>query len=423
MHEISGAGIGARLEKAVLAGIIRPSREIEDSESFLELARLAETAGAAVVADLKQKRKKPDPKFFIGKGKVGELKEIIAQKGATLVVLNDNLKPSQAKALEDELETRVIDRTELILDIFATGARTQLARLQVELAQLEYFLPRLKRLWTHLSRMEGGIGMRGPGEAQIEDDRRAAKTRIGDLRRKLAEIESRTERTVASREGQFKISLVGYTNSGKSTLLNRLTGSDVLVEDKLFSTLDTRTRVWTLSSGRTVLLSDTVGFIRDLPHSLVASFHATLEETRHADLLLHVVDLDASDVEGQMTAVEGVLRDIGASGVEAIAVFNKVDVLREAIDLESLKRAFPSHVVVSALTGLGIADLDGAVQAVMERSRKPVKFMVPHSRAAVAAQIMKLGRVLSVEYDEKGACIEAMIDPAEEDRIRKILAR
>ncbi len=421
MTEPTKTDISVRLERAALVGIIRPAQESEDSEAFEELKRLAESAGAVVACGLTQRRKKPDSKFYIGKGKVEELKSMIQDYDADLVIANDNLRPGQAKAMEDGLSVKVVDRTELILDIFATQARSQTAKLQVQLAQLVYMLPRLKRMWTHLSRMEGGIGMRGPGETQIESDRRAAKNRIRDLTRKLKEMEDRRERTVESREGNFRISIVGYTNSGKSTLLNRLTDAGVLVQDRLFSTLDTKTKIWRLRGGRVALLSDTVGFIRALPHSLVASFHATLEETRHADLLLHVVDLSASDVESQIRAVEDVLKEIGASGTEALMVFNKADLPREAIDIENLKQSFKSHVVISALTGAGIDDLEKAVSAVMDRFQKPVTFTVPHGKSSIAAMIRKLGRVTAEEYTDDAAVISAFIDPAEAERLKKLI--
>ncbi|MEY4567760.1 MAG: GTPase HflX, partial [Planctomycetota bacterium] len=255
-----------------------------------ELTGLAETAGTEVVAGIMQKRVSPDQKTYLGKGKVAELKQLVKLHDADVVVFDNDLSPAQTRNLEKAIETKVIDRTELILDIFANNARTYESRLAVELAQLEYSLPRLKRMWTHLSRQTMGVGMRGPGEKQLEVDRRLAVKRIHELKEELHKIERRKQREVAARRDRMTVSLVGYTNAGKSTLMNALTDANVEAADKLFATLDTRTRRWQLPGWGPVLLSDTVGFIRDLPHNLIASFRATLEEAREADLLLHIAD-------------------------------------------------------------------------------------------------------------------------------------
>jgi len=287
-------------EAAVLVRVVLPNQLFEN-DPLEELEGLATTAGTRVIGGLVQRREKPDARTFLGRGKVEEL-EILAHANAADVVIFDNdLSPGQTRNLERVLNTKVLDRTELILDIFATHARTYEARLAVELAQLEYSLPRLKRMWTHLSRMKLGVGMRGPGEKQLEVDRRLVERRIHDLRSELRGIEKRKERQVAARDDHMTVSLVGYTNAGKSTLMNRLTNAEVLVEDKLFATLDTRTRRWQLPHWGPVLLSDTVGFIRDLPHRLIASFKATLEEARQADLLLHVADVSNPAILDQIT--------------------------------------------------------------------------------------------------------------------------
>ncbi|MFP6693326.1 MAG: GTPase HflX, partial [Pirellulales bacterium] len=285
---------GVRSEATVLVSVILPDRS-GYKNPLEELEGLAQTVGARVVGRLTQRREMPDKATYVGKGKLDELGQLVVASDADVVIFDNDLTPGQTRNLEQALDVKVLDRTELILDIFANRAQTHEARLAVELAQLEYSLPRLKRMWTHLERIEGGIGMRGPGEKQIEVDRRLVERRIRDLKRDLAAIQRRKERTVAARRDFKTVSLVGYTNAGKSTLMNALTDAEVLVQDKLFATLDTRTRRWQLPGWGPVLLSDTVGFIRSLPHTLIASFKATLEESRQANLLLHVAD--ASNVE------------------------------------------------------------------------------------------------------------------------------
>ena len=277
-------------QKAVLAAVYEPGQFVGE-DPLEELQGLVETAGVDVVGTLTQSRRTPNPATLFGSGKVDELKMLVESLGAELVVIDNNLSPSQARNLEKALDTVIVDRSEVILDIFASRARTYEAKLQVELAQLLYFRPRLKRMWTHLERIEGGVGAgRGPGEKQLETDRRLVDKRIDELKRKLATVEKHRGRMVSQRNDHMTVSLVGYTNAGKSTLMNALTGADIYAADQLFATLDTRTRKWEVPHWGDVLLSDTVGFVRNLPHHLVASFRSTLEEARHADLLLHVVD-------------------------------------------------------------------------------------------------------------------------------------
>ena len=313
-------------EKVILVGGYRPGDLLPGEEPLEELERLAETAGAQVVGRVVQKIKDITPATYIGKGKVQEVRELAEALGAKCILFDHDLLPSQGKNLDVQTGLKVMDRTELILDIFASRARSRMAVVQVGIALLEYRLPRLKRLWTHLERQTGGIGMRGgPGERQMEVDRRKIEKHIDDLKHELKQIEGRKERMVRSRgRDNYLVSLVGYTNAGKSTLMRSLTGEDVLVEDKLFATLDTKTSVLKLGGGINVLLSDTVGFIRRLPHNLVASFHATLEEARHADLLLHVADASSPFVRGQIEAVNSVLKEIEADQQETVMVLNKV---------------------------------------------------------------------------------------------------
>lgn len=357
-----------REKKAVLAAVVlRPEGERNglpiDREHVLdELRGLVKTAGVTVVDSVVQFRGKPDPSTYFGKGKVEELKQKIAEHGAELIICDNDLSPAQGRNLEEATGAVIVDRSEVILDIFASRARTYEARLQVELAQLLYFRPRLKRLWTHLERIEGGVGAgRGPGEKQLETDRRLLDKRVAELKRRLAEVESRRERTVAARKGMLTVSLVGYTNAGKSTLMNALTGADVYVADALFATLDTRTRRWNLPHLGDVLLSDTVGFIRDLPHHLVASFTSTLEEARHAELLLHVVDVSHPEAEQQIATVYKVLEEIGVTTDNVLLVFNKIDALEGRARLDILRAAHPETISVSAVTGEGLDRLAAVV--------------------------------------------------------------
>ena len=353
-------------ERAVLVEVITHDDDLDGHRDRLEeLHRLADTAGAEVVATMSQRRAAIHPGTYVGSGKVEELKALAEAHGAQVVIFDNNLTPAQVRNLEKVIDVKTIDRSELILDIFATRARTLEAKLQVELAQLEYALPRLKQLWTHLSRMEGGgLATRGPGETQLESDRRQARDRIQELKEKLRTVDARKEREVLARAGQLTVGLVGYTNAGKSSLLNALTGSHEYVEDKLFATLDTRTRIWRLPHGLKALLSDTVGFIRDLPHHLVASFKATLQEAVHANLLLHVVDVSTEHVKADMEAVEGVLAEIGCKDKPQLVVFNKADLVADPFRLDIMSRARPGSVAVSAKSGQG---LEALTQAVTER--------------------------------------------------------
>ena len=358
-----------RREKTILVGVILPQREVSPEDPLDEIRGLARSAGLIVVGSMLQKRPDIVPATYIGSGKVEELSELVQAHEADLVVFDNDLGPAQTRNLEKQLGVKVIDRTEVILDIFATRARTHEAHLQVELAQLEYAMPRLKRMWTHLSRYKGGIGVRGPGEKQLEEDRRLVLHRIQDLKAKLAKVQARKEREVAGRGDAPTVSLVGYTNAGKSTLMNALTDAGVLVEDKLFATLDTRTRRWRFEGGGHVLLSDTVGFIRDLPHALVASFKATLEEARQADLLLHVVDASSPEAEQQIQAVKSVLAELGLADHPTILVLNKADRVPDRSFLDVLRAHHRDSVAISAARAEGLDRLEQAVrEALNERA-------------------------------------------------------
>ena len=360
--ERDNASVGQ--ERAILVSISLPGRPWLSDDPCDEIRGLAESAGAEVVAELTQKRHDIQLGTYIGSGKLGELKELAESTDADVVIFDNDLSPGQARNLERAMGIKVLDRSEVILDIFATRARTPESRLQVELAQLEYSLPRLKNMWSHLSRQAGGgagIGMRGPGETQLEVDRRIADTRIRDLKRKIAEVQARKGREVKSRSEEFTVSIVGYTNAGKSRLMNRLTDAGVYVENKLFSMLDTRTRRWSIPDFGQVLLSDTVGFIRDLPHHLVASFKATLEEARQARLLLHVVDASNPLAAEHILAVNAVLKELDCAEKPTILVLNKVDRITDMTQLDILKAQHPKAVVISGATGAGVRELTDTV--------------------------------------------------------------
>jgi GTP-binding protein HflX len=351
-----------RREKTILVGVLLPDGDYNREDPLDEILGLAKSAGLHVVGSMLQKRQRIDIASYIGSGKVEELKSLVEAHEADVVLFDNDLGPAQTRNLETALGVKVIDRTELILDIFATRARTHEAHLQVELAQLEYALPRLKRMWTHLSRYKGGIGVRGPGEKQLEEDRRLVTHRIEDLKAKLARIQARREREVSQRAEFPTVSLVGYTNAGKSTLMNALTDAHVLVEDQLFATLDTRTRRWAFRGGGHVLLSDTVGFIRNLPHTLVASFKATLEEARRADLLLHVVDASSPEAEKQIDAVAKVLDELGLAEHPTLMVLNKADRVPDRSYLDALLSRHPDAVPISAAQRWGLDRLEQAVR-------------------------------------------------------------
>ncbi len=343
-------------ERAILVGHAgRDGRDLD--RSMEELARLADTAGAKPQATMVQRRGTVHPAHFIGKGKLDELKAMALDLQADVAIFNDDLSPPQVRNLEKALDMKVVDRSELILDIFARRARTRESRLQVELAQLEYTLPRLTGMWKHLERQAGGIGTRGPGETQLEVDRRRVREKIAHLTRELTGVERERETQRRRRRREFRAALVGYTNAGKSTLFNTLTHSDVFVENRLFATLDATTRQMVSPERRVALLTDTVGFIRKLPHHLVASFRSTLTEVVEADLLVHVVDGADPDFRRQMLAVEGVLEEILPGPRPTLIVFNKADVFVDGAVTQGLRVEFPGCLVVSARTGEGLVDL------------------------------------------------------------------
>ncbi len=396
-------------ESAVLVGVYLEGQGA-GHDPLDELSGLTTAANVREVGQLIQRRRRPEVATYIGSGKLEELRELVTATDANLVIFDNDLAPGQTKNLEEALKVKVIDRTELILDIFASRARTIEARLAVELAQLEYSLPRLKRMWTHLERQGvGGVGLRGPGEKQLEVDRRLAQKRINDLKAELKSIHKRRRQEVAARKTARTVSLVGYTNAGKSTLLNRLTDSDVYVKDQLFATLDTRTRRWHLPGWGPVLLSDTVGFIRDLPHHLVASFRATLEEANQADLLLHVADAASPDVHRQIDAAFAVLVDLGIREKDTLLVLNKVDSLESNEMLTLLQGRYSNAVPVSAKSGLGIERLALAVSDALSKEFLDLTVKMPVSNGRVAAMLARDGEVLSKQYDDETVSIHCRI--------------
>jgi GTP-binding protein HflX len=372
-----------------------------------ELTGLAESAGTEVVGGIVQRRETPDPKTFLGKGKVAELRQLVEMHSADVVIFDNDLSPSQTRNLEKAVGTKVIDRTELILDIFASNARTHEARLAVELAQLEYSLPRLKRLWTHLSRQTMGVGMRGPGEKQLEVDRRLVEKRIHELKQDLHKVEKRKQREVAGRRDYLTVSLVGYTNAGKSTLMNTLTEANVEAVDKLFATLDTRTRRWNLPSWGPVLLSDTVGFIRDLPHKLVASFRATLEEAREADLLLHIADASNPAVLDQISAVYGVLQELGIDEKQTLLVVNKIDLPGAAERMQVVQNRYRHCIAVSARSGLGLDVLASRVSAALSRGFVTLSIRLDVGDGRTMAWLAKVGEIISKQFHDDHVEIHA----------------
>jgi GTP-binding protein HflX len=421
---------GVEAERAVLVGLILPAQAPVGTryDPVAELASLAEGAGAEVVGRLIQRRSKVCPATYIGSGKAKALAEYVAAKEADVIIFDNDLSPSQIREIEIVSKCRVIDRTELILDIFADRARTHSARLQVELAQLEYTAPRLRGMWSHLERIAGagggttagsvgGIGTRGPGERQIEIDRRLVQKRVSVLREELARLDRRKLREVKSRGDLYTIGLVGYTNAGKSTLMNALTGADAFVADKLFATLDTRTRRCELGGGAVALLSDTVGFVRNLPHHLVASFRATLEEAIHSDLLLHVVDAASTDAAEQIRAVDRVLSEIGCGDREQIVILNKIDVAGDDAALHCLRLSLPDAVEVSAKTGAGLERLR---RRIAERMREQYVHLTLESdtgNGKLLAYLSRHGEILGKDYGEESVRLDLRLPAAEVQRV------
>ncbi len=408
-------------ERALLVGLETPDHNKWDhAESLQELGELVKSAGGEVVDTAIQRRPAPTAATYIGPGKATELATLCAKENVGTVVFNDELSPAQSRNLEKIFNRKILDRTQLILDIFAQRAKSKDGKLQIELAQLQYLLPRLTGLWTHLSRQSGGIGTRGPGETQLEVDRRRVTEKIARLSRELKEV--RQQRGI-QRAGRLRqhwpiASLVGYTNAGKSTLLNRLTRADVYAADQLFATLDPTTRQFILPNKQKMLITDTVGFLKQLPHHLIESFKATLEEVAEADLLLHVVDLGHPLYEQQMDAVQVVLEELGAWGKQMIVVFNKIDRVTNPALIEHALRLHPHSVAISAATGEGIESLFEEIEHQVKSWRLRVKLAIPNHLTALVAELHRVGRVLDVSYQGDKIALTAHVPPQLQGKIK-----
>ncbi|GLW28734.1 GTPase HflX [Actinoplanes regularis] len=409
-----------RLERVVLVGVWTEGSVDDAENSLAELAQLAETAGSQVLEGLIQRRKQPDAATFIGRGKVDELRDVVVSTGADTVICDGELSPSQLRKLEQEVKVKVVDRTALILDIFAQHAKSKEGKAQVELAQLQYLLPRLRGWGDSLSRQGGGagggsggggVGTRGPGETKLETDRRRINYRISRLRREIKAMRTirETKRSRRQSSGTPAVAIAGYTNAGKSSLLNRLTEAGVLVENALFATLDPTTRRTAAEDGRVYTLSDTVGFVRHLPHQIVEAFRSTLEEVAEADLVVHVVDGAHPDPEGQVSAVREVLGEVGADRIPELLVINKMDAADEETVLR-LKRAWPDAVFVSARSGSGIHELRTAIAERLPRPAVDLRILLPYDRGDLVARVHRTGQVLQSRHLDDGTELQVRVD-------------
>jgi len=400
-----------RLERVILVGVWTEGSVKDAENSMEELAALAETAGSTVLDALIQRRDKPDPATFIGSGKVSELKEIVKSTGADTVVCDGELSPSQLRNLEDKVKVKVVDRTALILDIFAQHAKSKEGKAQVELAQMSYMLPRLRGWGDSLSRQAGGIGGRGPGETKIEVDRRRIRDKMSKLRREIGDMKVArdTKRQERKRNSIPSVAIAGYTNAGKSSLLNRLTNAGVLVQNALFATLDPTVRRSETRDGRTYTLSDTVGFVKHLPHDLIDAFKSTLEEVSGADVIVHVVDGSHADPLGQIKAVRGVIADVGGAKIPEIIALNKADIADPQVIAQVLIQE-PDAYLISVHSGVGIEKLIRAIESSLPRPRIEIRTVLPYERGDLVSQIHEHGEILSQEYLPEGTSLHAMVD-------------
>ena len=410
-----------RLEKVVLVGVWTEGTSLDAENSMKELAALAETAGSEVLEALIQRRDKADPSTFIGSGKVVELRQAVVATGADTVVCDGELSPAQLRSLEDKVKVKVIDRTALILDIFAQHAKSREGKAQVELAQMTYLLPRLRGWGDSLSRQAGGIGGRGPGETKIETDRRRINDKMAKLRKEIKEMKTSrdTKRQERRRHNIPSVAIAGYTNAGKSSLMNRLTGAGVLVENALFATLDPTVRKATSSDGRVYTLSDTVGFVRHLPHQLVEAFKSTLEEVSEADLIVHVVDGSHPDPMEQIRAVREVINDIVGGEITEIIAINKADVAAPEVMMQLLREESNSFAF-SARTGFGIDTLIKAIESSLPRPRVEITATIPFNRGDIVSAIHERGEIISEDYSGEGTIIHAMVDGAIAEKISRL---
>lgn len=413
-------------EQAILIGVVRQGQDREVVEEYLdELALLADTAGAVVMERIIQEKNVIEPAFYIGRGKVEYLARRVADLNIDVVIFDDDLSPAQTRNLERECNTKVIDRSALILDIFARRARTREAKTQVELAQLQYLLPRLTRRWTHLSRQAGGvgIGLRGPGETQLEVDRRAIRKRIAHLTKELEQIERQRDQRRQRRSDLFNVALMGYTNVGKSTLMNALTGSHVFVENRLFATLDATVRLMEHTGDQKILLIDTVGFVRKLPHQLVASFKSTLEESREADLLIHLVDCSHPHFRDQMNVIQSVLKDLELDDRPVLTVFNKIDLVQDKSLLRELKEEFEGCFLISAQRGLFVDELKDAIIRHATASSITARIRIDSFEQKVLASIYQWAHVLSTEYFDGYVELKIRFSPTMRNKLERLVAQ
>ena len=396
------------------------NREIVE-EHLSELEELASTAGADTIIKIIQDRYAFDPAYYIGKGKAEEIALLVEINEINLVIFDDDLSPVQVRNLERLIQRKIVDRSGLILDIFASRAKTKEAKTQVELAQLQYMLPRLTRAWTHLSKQYGGIGTKGPGETQIETDRRIIRTRISLLKEKLIKIEAQRNTQSQGRKDFLRISLVGYTNAGKSTLFNLLTHSTVFAEDKLFATLDSTTRIFELDKDNKVLISDTVGFIRKLPTHLIASFKSTLNEVRNADIILHIINLSHPFFEDHISVVDQTLKELGCENKNQLKIFNKIDLVADKNIIQFVKNNFKEGVIISAARGINITTLKEKIISKMEESFIEGKVRLGIEESKKEAAVYEMAHVLSKKYDEKYIYITYRANLENSTKLKKII--
>ncbi|MDD8019254.1 MAG: GTPase HflX [Bacteroidota bacterium] len=410
-------------ERAITVGVAANNSKRRQSEEYLdELVLLADTAGADIIHKILQVKDRIDPTFYIGKGKVEQIAQLAEDDDISLIIFDDDLSPAQLRNLEKIIDRKIVDRSGLILDIFASRAKSNEAKTQVELAQLQYLLPRLTRMWTHLSKQFGGIGTRGPGETQIETDRRLVRERISHLKEKLEKIATQRQTQRRGRKEFHSISLVGYTNVGKSTLLNTLSDSTVFVENRLFATLDPTTRLVALDDKTQILVTDTVGFIRKLPHHLIASFKSTLEETTEADILLHVIDVSHPQMEEQIEVVQKTISDLGAANKPVVYVFNKIDALEDRSIVKQLQTRYAPAVFISAHRGINIVALKELLISMVHSSFSEMTFTIAKDDYKLLSTIHTLAEVLKHSYEEDGITVTIKVSEKNIDHLKRILA-
>jgi GTP-binding protein HflX len=413
-----------RLERAILVALkTRDKTKDVVNEHLDELEELANTAGADTIIKIVQDRYSPDKAFYVGKGKAEEIAELVELNNIDVVIFDDDLSPVHTRNLERIINRKIVDRSALILDIFALRAQTREAKTQVELAQYEYFLPRLTRAWTHLSKQYGGIGTKGPGETQIETDRRIVRDRISHLKEKLKKIEAQRQTQTQGRKDFVRVAIVGYTNAGKSTLFNLLTKADVFAEDKLFATLDSTTRLLELDKNAKLLISDTVGFIRKLPHHLVASFKNTLNEVREADIILHVIDMQHQFYEDHFRVVNETLKELGCDTKYTLKVFNKVDGLEDKSKIEYILNTYENSIIISAKRGINVPKLIEKLTTNTQKEKREEKVKIKIHDTKTIAQIHSIAKVTSIKYKNEYAYLTLSVELENLEKIKRLLEK